>query len=111
MHLDYYTEIEDWTLSSHVGTSLSSTITSHDGATDTLTEHCIEMIRLSLMCTADMTLMPVKWSTNRGWIKPQFETVHTCRNYEDLRLWSLNRDAADPNKYMDNARRLRLKSG
>jgi len=69
-------------------------------------EHCLDAIRLSLMCTGDMTFMPVKWSQNRGWIKPMFETVHTCRNYEALKAWADNRDAEHPETYPANAERL-----
>ena len=61
------------------------------------------------MCNGDMTFIPVKWSENRGWIMPEFETVHTCRDYENLRIWSINRDAADPDRYPGNAERLNAK--
>ncbi len=44
---------------------------------------------------------------NRGWIKPDFNTVHTCRDYNALRKWSLHRDSATPETYPDNAKRLR----
>ncbi len=69
----------------------------------------MDMIRLSLMCNGDMTFIPIKWSENRGWIKPEFETVHTCRDYDALRKWSINRDAANPERYLKNAERLRSK--
>ncbi|PKK41771.1 hypothetical protein CI102_12570, partial [Trichoderma harzianum] len=75
------------------------------------TEHCIDALRLSLMCTGDMTLIPIRWSKNRNWINPSFDTDHTCRNYEALRDWSLPRDAADENKWPANADRLRKLDG
>ncbi|KAK0755791.1 hypothetical protein N5P37_011665 [Trichoderma harzianum] len=74
-------------------------------------EHCIDALRLSLMCTGDMTLIPIRWSKNRNWINPSFDTDHTCRNYEALRDWSLPRDAADENKWPANADRLRKLDG
>lgn len=54
-------------------------------------------------------MMPIKWSENRNWIEPIFETVHTCRDYDALKTWSLNRDSADPDKYPKNAESLREK--
>jgi len=70
-------------------------------------EHCLDSIRLSLMCSGDMTLVPIRWDDNRGWIMPIFEVDHTCRDYEALREWSLARDAADPRRYPKNAERLK----
>ncbi|KAI1337303.1 hypothetical protein F5Y15DRAFT_425905 [Xylariaceae sp. FL0016] len=74
-------------------------------------EHCIDAVRLSLMCAGDMTLIPVKWSENRNWIMPIFETVHTCRDFDALRAWALERDAVDGETYRANAAKLRGKAG
>ena len=74
-------------------------------------EHCIDSLRLSLMCSADMTLIPVEWSDNRNFIMPKFETVHTCRDYTMLKEWSIARDSVDEDKYRQNAARMREKIG
>lgn len=42
---------------------------------------------------------------------PVFETVHTCRDYDALKRWSIDRDAADPDLLYKNAERLREKEG
>lgn len=76
-----------------------------------LSEHCIDSLRLSLMCTADTTLIPVQWSSHRKWIMPKFETVHTCRDYSAIKEWATERDSVDAEKYHENAARLRAKSG
>jgi len=66
----------------------------------------MDAIRLSLMCSADMTFVPIRWSDNRGDISPDFETVHTCRDYDALKDWSRGRDAADPELWPQNGARL-----
>jgi len=66
---------------------------------------------MSLMCHGDMTLIPVEWSVNRGWIMPAFDTVYTCRDYNSLKQWTKDRDGADPAVYPKNAERLRAKYG
>lgn len=58
------------------------------------------------MCAGDMTMIPFEWSENRGWIMPIFDTDHTCRDYRELRRWSIERDAADPERYPQNAARI-----
>ncbi|KAH9900312.1 hypothetical protein F4778DRAFT_782416 [Xylariomycetidae sp. FL2044] len=73
-------------------------------------EHCLDAVRLSLMCAGDMTLIPVKWSENRSWIMPIFETVHTCRDFDALRAWAFARDATNDDTFRENAARLREKA-
>lgn len=72
-------------------------------------EHCLDGLRRSLMCHADMTFIPVRWSENRGWIMPIFDTVYTCRDYDAMKRWTRDRDAADPKTYPQNAKRLQQK--
>jgi hypothetical protein len=70
-------------------------------------DHCLDKIRLSLMCSGDMTPARVVWSENRNGILPLFGTTHTCRDYDALRNWSVDRDAVDPEKALENAARLK----
>jgi hypothetical protein len=46
------------------------------------------------------------FNENRGAMSPDFETVHTCRDYGALKKWSQSRDATDPKRWPENARRL-----
>lgn len=62
------------------------------------------------MCHGDMTFIPIKWSENRGWIMPIFDTVYTCRDYDAMKKWTRDRDAAGPpSVFRQNAERLRAK--
>ncbi|PYI28115.1 hypothetical protein BP00DRAFT_309233, partial [Aspergillus indologenus CBS 114.80] len=49
--------------------------------------HCIDSIRLSLQCQADLTLIPFKWVS--GYLEPwpDFRTTHQCKNFEKIREW------------------------
>lgn len=57
------------------------------------------------MCAGDMTLVPVKWEANKNWLFPSFRAAHTCRNYQDLKEWTMNRGASDPEMLVKNAER------
>ncbi|KAH6659442.1 hypothetical protein BKA67DRAFT_640702 [Truncatella angustata] len=74
-------------------------------------EHCLDSLRLTIMCDADTTLIPIEWSPNGNRIMPKFETVHTCRDYNTLKEWATERDSVDEEKYRENAARLREKAG
>jgi len=69
-------------------------------------DHCIDAIRLSLMCSGDMTLIPIRWSNNRGAPLHDFENLHTCRDYDSLRAWAVRRNAYTPGLREENAKRL-----
>ncbi|EKG14304.1 hypothetical protein MPH_08484 [Macrophomina phaseolina MS6] len=51
-------------------------------------DHCIEVLRLNLMCTADVTpfLVEVNPSFPRG-EKADFNSNHKCRNFWDIKEW------------------------
>ncbi|QLI70845.1 Cyclochlorotine biosynthesis protein O [Metarhizium brunneum] len=48
-------------------------------------DHCIEMLRINLMCTADMTPITAKQvSWKNGDAAPDFSTLHTCRDFSKI---------------------------
>ncbi|KAG8404946.1 hypothetical protein J3459_022397 [Metarhizium acridum] len=48
-------------------------------------DHCIEMLRINLMCTADITPITAKQvSWKNGDPAPDFSTLHTCRNFSKI---------------------------
>ncbi|EJT81737.1 hypothetical protein GGTG_01712 [Gaeumannomyces tritici R3-111a-1] len=54
-------------------------------------DHCIEALRLNLMCQSDIgiftfRLFPEYGLADDDWW-PDFSTKHTCRNFEDIRKW------------------------
>ncbi|KAH8651632.1 hypothetical protein BGZ60DRAFT_388256, partial [Tricladium varicosporioides] len=50
-------------------------------------EHCIDAIRQSLMCSADVTPIPWVWWEKDHEAKAIAEIAHTCRNFEDIQEW------------------------
>lgn len=52
-------------------------------------DHCLETLRISLMCTADVTPILITMdpvSPLGGY--PDFETIHRCRNIDNLLEWA-----------------------
>ncbi|KAK2049009.1 hypothetical protein LZ31DRAFT_591061 [Colletotrichum somersetense] len=50
--------------------------------------HCIDSIRLSLECHADLSVVPQRWAD--GWLEPWpvVESEHVCRNYTKIQEWA-----------------------
>lgn len=59
-------------------------------------DHCIETLRLSLMCTGDVTpmLLITKDGTLEG-AQADFDVHHKCRDYEKIRDF-VDRAGVDP---------------
>ncbi|RDW76017.1 hypothetical protein BP5796_06838 [Coleophoma crateriformis] len=55
-------------------------------------EHCIDFIRQSLQCSADMSPMLWFWSSdhNNPILKP--DTTHTCRDWDAIHEWAKERE-------------------
>lgn len=52
-------------------------------------DHCIDSIRQTLMCHADVSPIPfhINVPANTG-IFPRLATTHTCRNFTKIQQWS-----------------------
>lgn len=79
---------EDPILKSHVS-KLSHLIGVLKDITDLFVAHCLDILRQQLMCTVDVGMLGQVW-----WNPPapkafvDFNTKHTCRNFEDVRTWA-----------------------
>lgn len=112
---NYYQHSNDSVLIPHLGLSchpISSPTYSYKfflklGGKKYSIDHCIDSLRLSIMCHGDMTFAPIIWSEIQGRMIPDFETLHTCRDYDALKNWANNRDASNPKRWPKNAERLR----
>ncbi|CAK7221034.1 hypothetical protein SBRCBS47491_004389 [Sporothrix bragantina] len=53
--------------------------------------HCIDQLRQQVMCAGDATPVPVKWhaAAQRSYVKS--DVVHTCRNFRQLKNFTLDR--------------------
>jgi hypothetical protein len=53
--------------------------------------HCLDSIRLSLQCNADVSLLPWKWIKGYAAPWPDFRSEHTCRNWDAVSSWATRR--------------------
>jgi hypothetical protein len=52
-------------------------------------EHCIDALRQSLMCSADITPLPWTWVEEDNESKEVATVAHTCRDFEKIRGWAM----------------------
>ena len=55
-------------------------------------DHCVEMLRLNLMCQSDVGLITFE-TTDEG-IWPDFSTWHTCRKFDKVLDWAMENAVA-----------------
>ncbi|PVH95584.1 hypothetical protein DM02DRAFT_473460, partial [Periconia macrospinosa] len=55
-------------------------------------DHCIEMIRINLLCRTDAGIIPFRWVENYQRPLPDFSTKHKCRNWEGVLNWARERE-------------------
>ncbi|KOC15635.1 hypothetical protein AFLA70_281g001310 [Aspergillus flavus AF70] len=53
-------------------------------------DHCTEMLRQFLMCHADTNLVSTNWVAGRQKPYPNFNTKHTCRDFNAIVDWAWN---------------------
>ncbi|KGO55314.1 Protein of unknown function DUF3328 [Penicillium expansum] len=51
-------------------------------------DHCVEMIRQFVMCHADTNLVSTNWVAGSSLPHPNFNTKHTCRNFDAVVDWA-----------------------
>ncbi|KAM3519678.1 hypothetical protein NHJ13051_007334 [Beauveria bassiana] len=73
----------------------NSSIIRQDGTIDFLAwshlDHCIEAIRESLTCSADVSAVPYRWHPETKIAEPDIRSVHVCRNFTKIRDWAFER--------------------
>jgi len=52
------------------------------------TDHCIDILRQSVMCTIDMNPMGFEWDERRQINLPRLTGAHTCRNFDKIQQWA-----------------------
>ncbi|XXH05724.1 hypothetical protein Hte_012160 [Hypoxylon texense] len=53
--------------------------------------HCLNGIRQSLQCHSDVTPQVFQYVPERDMIRSNFNVLHTCRNFDAIRQWALER--------------------
>lgn len=65
----------------------------------TFQDHCIEMLRINLLCRPDGGIIPLRWVENYPRPLPDFSTMHKCRNWEGVFNWVRKREVVIPKGY------------
>ncbi|KZT36409.1 hypothetical protein SISSUDRAFT_1034870 [Sistotremastrum suecicum HHB10207 ss-3] len=60
------------------------------------TDHCINILRESVMCTVDITPNVFQWSDLKRQVWPHFDSVHTCRNFDAINEWAAGHALLEP---------------
>jgi len=51
--------------------------------------HCLDTVRQILMCNVDTGVLgQVWWNPSKPAAFPDFNTIHQCKNYDDVRKWA-----------------------
>ncbi|ORY70415.1 uncharacterized protein BCR38DRAFT_521202 [Pseudomassariella vexata] len=60
-------------------------------------DHCVEVLRLRLQCTADVGVTPLLWLGQEGRLTGDMARVHTCSDYEAVRKFVAEETTKLPN--------------
>lgn len=52
-------------------------------------DHCIDSMRQSFMCSADISAINYQWDEAEQYSKGQLTTMHTCRDFDAIKGWAL----------------------
>ncbi|KAJ4393846.1 hypothetical protein N0V93_003061 [Gnomoniopsis smithogilvyi] len=59
--------------------------------------HCLDTLRQVLMCNVDTGVLGQVWyHPEQPEAFPDFNTKHTCKNYEDIRIWAEKNQEPEP---------------
>lgn len=62
-------------------------------------DHCVDAIRQSLMCTADVSVLVWTWNKKKKMNMEVGQIAHTCRKFDKIQEWARERaiyDGFDP---------------
>lgn len=90
MYPDYYTHVFNRPTGpsrhNHIGKVLAKIFNLHAPVANQKQGHCINHIRQSLQCNADLT--PMEWRLEGSRIILKTDTRHTCRNFDKIHAWA-----------------------
>jgi hypothetical protein len=64
-----------------------------DALSMTHIDHCIDMLRQSVMCSSDVTPIPYAWYPQYQEVLPMTGITHTCRDFDAIRDWARERQS------------------
>ncbi|KAG9185549.1 hypothetical protein G6011_06880 [Alternaria panax] len=58
-------------------------------------EHCIDSLRQTIMCHADISPLQFRINAINGILAPDLATRHTCRDFSKIHQWAKEREAPE----------------
>ncbi|KAF1912993.1 hypothetical protein BDU57DRAFT_589758 [Ampelomyces quisqualis] len=58
-------------------------------------DHCVETLRMNLMCMADVNVFTFHPVEGGEGYRPDYESAHVCRNFEGIRKWAVEHAVPD----------------
>ncbi|KAJ5951160.1 uncharacterized protein N7479_009573 [Penicillium vulpinum] len=58
---------------------------------DLHTDHCLEILRQSVMCHADISMITMTWESTSKYPAADFQNEHECKNWDTLYEWQKER--------------------
>jgi hypothetical protein len=62
-------------------------------------DHCIDYLRQGIQCSADLTPLGYEWNEEYQVPFPLFKEKHTCRNFEKIKSWAMERIPPERQKH------------
>jgi hypothetical protein len=77
------------TVRSHLGTFIVYCLfASTEQQLTTNKDHCIEILRMNLMCLSDVNVFTFHDTPGRKGAWPDYESHHVCRNFDQIKQWA-----------------------
>ncbi|CEJ55178.1 hypothetical protein PMG11_01449 [Penicillium brasilianum] len=63
-------------------------------------DHCIDYLRQGIQCSADLTPLGYEWNEEYQVPFPLFKEKHTCRNFDKIKSWAMERIPAERKEHI-----------
>ena len=67
-------------------------------------DHCIDSLRQAIMCHSDTSTLHFEWTQHRHENLVVAKTTHTCRNFDKIREWTMDKNIMgwDPKTFVSD---------
>jgi len=74
-------------------------LASHEDSEGSHVGHCIEHLRLAIMCNADISTVYWQWNARKQVTQADARITHTCRDFDAIREWGMERQVTEAFDY------------
>ena len=67
-------------------------------------DHCIDSLRQAIMCQSDVSTLHFDWSARNHENLVVAKTTHTCRKFDSIRRWTMDKNIRgwDPKTFLQD---------